>query len=84
MTFLALDIGSFEDPDNFCRRMDGIVVQVRQSRRAPRAQRLYVPGELEAEFCARYEREGIPLNAATLSDLEAAAQRFGVALPAGW
>ncbi|MBK5294339.1 MAG: Ldh family oxidoreductase [Acidobacteriia bacterium] len=36
---------------------------------------LYAPGGLEAETEARYRREGIPLNAETLSGLGAAEQR---------
>ena len=82
--FLAIHIASFESPDRFRERVDGIVRQIHQSRRAPDVERLYVPGELEEEFSERYQREGIPLNAATLRDLRAAAESFGVAVPAGW
>ena len=82
--FLALDIASFENPDRFRERVDGIVREIHQSRRAPGVQRLYAPGELEEEFSVRYQREGIPLNAATLHDLRIAAESFGIAAPAGW
>ena len=49
---------------------------MRNGRRAPGVDRLYVPGELEAEFEAHRMRDGIPLNDATLADLAAAAHRI--------
>jgi len=57
---------------------------MRSGRRAPDVDRLYVPGELEAEFEAHRMRDGIPLNDATLADLAAAARRFGVVIPNEW
>ncbi len=82
--FLALDVGAFEDVRRFKSRVDGIVRQMRSGRRAPGVDRLYVPGELEAEFEAHRMRDGIPLNDATLADLAAAARRFGVVIPNEW
>ncbi len=73
--FLAVRIAAFEDPARFRARVDAIVRQVRESRRAAGVERLYAPGGLEAETEARYRREGIPLNEATWAGLEAAAAR---------
>jgi LDH2 family malate/lactate/ureidoglycolate dehydrogenase len=82
--FLAIDVAAFEDPARFEARVDGIVREVHASRRAPGVDRLYVPGEMEAEFEARHRRDGIPLNAATLAGIATEARRLGVAVPAGW
>lgn len=82
--FLALDVEAFEDVARFKSRVDGIVRGIHGARRAPGVDRLYVPGEMEAEFSARYGREGIPLNDQTLGDIRAAAQARGVRLPEGW
>jgi LDH2 family malate/lactate/ureidoglycolate dehydrogenase len=76
--FLALKVAAFEDAATFKRRVDGIIRQIHASRRAPGAERIYVPGELEHETAARYQREGIPLNAATLAGIVAVATRLGV------
>lgn len=76
--FLALNVAAFEEVATFKRRVDGIIRQIHASRRAPAAERIYVPGELEYETAARYRREGIPLNAATLDGIVAAATRLGV------
>ena len=81
--FVAIDISAFETVDRFKARVDGIVLEVHRSRRAAGVGRLYVPGEMEAEFEARYRHDGIPLNAATLEGVAAMACARGVPLPHG-
>jgi LDH2 family malate/lactate/ureidoglycolate dehydrogenase len=76
--FLALDIDAFEDVGRFQARIDGIIRQMRDSRRAPGVDRLYVPGEIEAELEADRIATGIPLNDATLADLAKVARLLGV------
>ena len=75
---MALNVAAFEDLDRFKRRVDGIVRQMRESRRAPGVERVYSPGEVEAETAARYEREGIPLNAVTVAGIVEAAGQLGL------
>lgn len=75
---IALQIGAFEAPSTFKRRVDEIVREIHGSRRAPGVERLYVPGELEADTARRYAAEGIPLNDATLAGLREAARTAGV------
>jgi LDH2 family malate/lactate/ureidoglycolate dehydrogenase len=82
--FLALDVCAFCEPRRFRERSDAVVREVHGARRAPGVDRLFVPGEMEAGFEARYRREGVPLNARTLADIEAAARSTGVRVPAGW
>ncbi|HYM11143.1 MAG TPA: Ldh family oxidoreductase [Bryobacterales bacterium] len=76
--FVALRIAAFEDVGVFRKRVDGIIRQIRSGRRAPGVERIYAPGEMEAETESDYQRNGIPLNAATLEDLVQAAGRLGV------
>lgn len=68
--FLALNIAAFEQPERFRARVDAAVRQIRNSRRMEGVEKLYAPGELEAEIEARYRRDGIPLNEDTLSKLK--------------
>jgi len=82
--FLALDVAAFEDVVTFKTRIDGIVRGIHGSRRAPGVDRLYVPGEMEAEFTAARHRDGIPLNDRTLADIAAVARARGVAVPLDW
>lgn len=76
--FLAIDVAAFADPQVFGRRVDEAIRELRASRRADGVERLYAPGELEAETAARYRREGIPLNAETLAGVRQAAAGAGV------
>lgn len=76
--FLALRIAAFEDPGRFKSRVDGIIQQLRASRRGAGVERLYAPGEPETETEQRYQREGIPLNRITLDGLATAARRVGI------
>jgi LDH2 family malate/lactate/ureidoglycolate dehydrogenase len=78
--FCALKIAAFEDPDRFKRRVDEIVREIHTSRRAEGVERVYVPGEIEAETERRYRRDGIPLNDTTLADLVGTGERLGAAV----
>lgn len=77
--FLAIRAAAFTDVAAMKRRVDGVVRQVRESRRAAGVERLYSPGELEFETAKKYRAEGIPLNAETLDGVREAAESVGVA-----
>jgi LDH2 family malate/lactate/ureidoglycolate dehydrogenase len=76
--FLALNVGAFVDPTVFKRRVDKVVRQIRTSRPAPGVDRVYSPGQLEAETERQYRADGIPLNAETLRGIRAIAARVGI------
>ena len=76
--FLALKVAAFEEPARFKQRVDGIIQQIQFSRRAEGVDRLYAPGQLEAETATSYRQEGIPLNEATLAGLDTAAKQVDV------
>jgi LDH2 family malate/lactate/ureidoglycolate dehydrogenase len=75
--FMAIDIAAFTDVAGVKARVDGIIEQVHGARRAQGTQNLLVPGELEAGFEREYRRDGIPLSAATLDGILAAAASVG-------
>jgi LDH2 family malate/lactate/ureidoglycolate dehydrogenase len=77
--FLALRVAAFEEIGRLKERVDGIIRQIRSSRRAPGFNQIYAPGGMEAETEARYRTEGIPLNDMTLEGLARAAERVGLA-----
>jgi LDH2 family malate/lactate/ureidoglycolate dehydrogenase len=78
---LAIDVAAFVDPAVFGARVDGVIRELRSSRRAEGIDRLYAPGELEAETTERYTREGIPLNAETLAGIRQAASQASAPCP---
>ena len=76
--FAALNVAAFEDPDSFKRRVDQIVRQIRESKKVPGCERIYAPGELEAETERRYRQDGIPLNSVTLEGIRQSARELGI------
>jgi LDH2 family malate/lactate/ureidoglycolate dehydrogenase len=75
--FIAIDIAAFTDLDEFEERVDAIRRQVHQSRRRAGVERLYVPGELEADYQDQYAG-GIVLSAQTINDILAESERLNV------
>lgn len=76
--FAAIDVSAFVDAATFRKRVDGVIDEVHASGRRDGVDRLYVPGEIEAEFEAEYARTGIALAAETINDILSAAERLGV------
>ena len=75
---MAVNVAAFEDIDVFKTRMDDVILQIRQSQPATDGQVIYAPGGLEAETEARQQRDGIPLNPATIDGLLNSAKDCGV------
>jgi LDH2 family malate/lactate/ureidoglycolate dehydrogenase len=75
--FLALHVAGFLDPAQFKRKIDEVIREIRNCRRAPGVHRIYSPGELETETEQAYRQDGIPLNDETLAGLAAAARDLG-------
>lgn len=76
--FLAFDPAMFGDPADIRARMSAYLQRLRDSERAPRQTRILTPGERAFETQARREREGIPVEANTLAELEQIARELGV------
>jgi LDH2 family malate/lactate/ureidoglycolate dehydrogenase len=76
--FAAIDITAFEDVECFKSRVDGVIDEVHGSRRRQDVPRLFVPGEIEAELEALYDRDGILLAGTTVDDIAVAATALDV------
>jgi len=75
--FLAIDISKFEDTAFFKQRVDGYIDYLKKT--ADPGETILMPGEIAA--CTMRERmqSGIPLPEAVVDDLNALAERLGVA-----
>jgi LDH2 family malate/lactate/ureidoglycolate dehydrogenase len=78
--FGALDVELFMPLAEFKARMDGFVQEVRSQPRQPGVDRIFLPGELEAEHMAESHRLGIPLSAAGRRELDDLARRLEIPL----
>jgi LDH2 family malate/lactate/ureidoglycolate dehydrogenase len=69
-SFIALDVTRFLPLDVFRSRVDHLVRDVHASELAPGVERIYVPGEIEAHRRVARLRDGIPLPAALVAELD--------------
>jgi LDH2 family malate/lactate/ureidoglycolate dehydrogenase len=60
--FLAIDIAYFVPPDTFRKIAGDICRRLRESRKAPGAERIWTAGEKEYEMERRRREEGVPIN----------------------
>ena len=73
-SFVALDVSRFVPVDRFREHIDRLIDDVHASALAPGADRILVPGELEAERHAHRLAHGIPLPRALLDELDEMAE----------
>ena len=76
--FIAIDVAAFVPLDTLRARVDAAIDEVHRSPRREGVERLFVPGEIETEIAAAYDRDGILLAAGTINDIAAAAAALGV------
>lgn len=70
--FLALDVGSFVDPQRFSRRVEDYVAYLQHEGEAE----IYLPGERGRQTRDRYLAEGIPIHAEIVAQLQSAGVRL--------
>ncbi len=75
---IAMKIAAFTDTTEFKTRVDQAIREIHNCRPAAGFDRIYAPGEVEAERRRDYGANGIPLNAVTLADLQASADTAGI------
>lgn len=77
--FIVLDVTRFMPLEEFRARVDRLVADVHASALAPGTERIYVPGEIEAQRRDARLRDGIPLSAALVDELDTMAASLDVA-----
>jgi LDH2 family malate/lactate/ureidoglycolate dehydrogenase len=77
---LALDVEGFLPLEEFNRRMERLIEEVKSVPLAEGFDEVFYPGEVEDRSRARTGREGVDLPAGTLADLERLAEQVGVPL----
>ena len=75
---VAIRIDAFGEVDDFKRRVDRLIREIRQSRRMPGVERIFLPGE--QSHAKREERThlGIPVPAPLLENLDRLALELGI------
>jgi len=78
--FGVLPIAWFESVQSYKARMDKAIREVRNVKRAPGVERIYLPGEREHLLAEEYRRSGIPMPPAVLAELRDLGRQFEVKL----
>ncbi len=76
---LVIDLAAFGDPAQFKHAVDTLVRDIRGSERLPGVERIWLPGEQSHDKRQRYTRDGIPVTAVLLDELNTLAAELGIA-----
>jgi L-2-hydroxycarboxylate dehydrogenase (NAD+) len=82
-TVVAIDPAAFGDPDDFRRRVDTVVRDLRASERMPNVERIWLPGEQSHGRRIEYERDGVPIAPGLMQSLDNVAAELGITRLAG-
>jgi LDH2 family malate/lactate/ureidoglycolate dehydrogenase len=78
----VLPVALFEDVDVFHRRMEKAVAEMRNAKRAPGVERIFLPGEREALNLINRRQNGIPIGVGVLTELNEMGAKYGLHLSA--
>jgi LDH2 family malate/lactate/ureidoglycolate dehydrogenase len=76
---VAIDIAAFGDVTAFKARVDALVRDLRSSKRMPGVERIWLPGEQSQAKRIAYARDGIPIAAGLMRNLDQLAAELGIA-----
>jgi LDH2 family malate/lactate/ureidoglycolate dehydrogenase len=79
--FMAIKIDAFVELDAFKKQAGDICRQLRASKKAPGAQRIYTPGEKEYETWLFRKNKGVPFNEPLRKDFREVKTRLGLQTP---
>lgn len=79
--FFVMRADLFEPLEEFKRRIDQMIREIRQIPLAEGFEKIYMPGELEHEKAEERRMNGIPLNGSVLQELDAVGKRYGIDWP---
>ena len=75
---IALDVARFLPPDRFKAEVDRHVRELAASRCLPEADEIRVPGQGRAARRRERERDGVPLNAALIAQVDEVARSLAI------
>lgn len=79
--FGAIAVDSFIDVPEFKDRMDQLLREIRNGPRAAGVDRIYVPGDIEAEMTQRRLQEGIPIPEVIVQEFVDLGNELGIPFP---
>ncbi|MDR5765866.1 MULTISPECIES: Ldh family oxidoreductase [unclassified Caballeronia] len=81
-SFCAIRLDFLTEVDEFKSNMDTQIDFIKQGKRAPDVEEVFVPGEIEARTFARQMKDGISMPAEVINTLIDLSRRFEIEVPA--
>jgi LDH2 family malate/lactate/ureidoglycolate dehydrogenase len=76
--FCLLDVTAFMEMAEFTQRIDAMIDRIKSCRKRPGVEEILVPGERSSRKAAERRKHGVPLDAATLTELRELGTRLNV------
>ncbi len=80
-SFIAIDIASMVPPEQFTKRIRGLIDEIHATPTADGVDRVLLPGEREWNLYRKVQQSGITLPQDVIEKLSQAAELTGVAFP---
>ena len=80
-TMLAIDYTRFISPGDFTFRLDELVSEIKSSELRHGFDEILLPGELEHRRMVKRKRDGVPIEATTVSELQALCKELRISCP---
>ena len=79
--FAAINIEAFTSLERFRGEMDRMITEIKNSRPAKGVPEIFLPGEIELRRREKWLKEGIPMAAAIVKELQQEGEQYGVKFP---
>ena len=77
--FMALDIARLGNPDEYKKRVDGMIDEIKNSKKADGVEKIYYPGEIEMEKLAKCRENGyVEILDETMESVERIEKELGL------
>ena len=77
-SILVIDLAAFGDPTVFKQAVDQLSKDIKQSRRLPGVERIWLPGEQSHHKRVQAQELGIPVSSVLVNELNALADQLGI------
>jgi len=72
------DIGAFQSTEEYYSRIDTLISEIKNNRKAPTTKEIFLPGEIEAKTERERLKNGVPIDGKTFQMLEKLGKDIGI------
>lgn len=78
--FMAIDINAFDDVEEFKKRADAFILEMKNGEKAKGSEEIFMPGEIELKKEMKISENGIEIPDKTFEPLEAVARKYNLSI----